>query len=184
MHRKTWTVNSTKLVALFPNQLHQLFMIEKDGAQVCLSYHMSILEGDIRLLNIEDVLQSSRTMAVQIQLKSWLNVKEKKSLPCVSFATQNPSRVSLATGLKRLKWRIYHKETTPYRRCFESLLDQTIPFCIASSPSRRIDHAEENTETMLLNDWILKKMFCSLLKQWLYKYSWIADWTRSRKSRL
>ena len=184
MHRKIWAVNSTKLIVLFSNQLHQLFMIEKNEAQVCLSYHMSILGENIRLLDIEDVLQFSRTMTVQIQLESWLNVKRKKSLPCVSFATQNSPRVNLATRLKRLKWKIYHKETTSYRRCSESLLDQTISFCIVSSSSRRIDHVEENTETMLLNDWILKKMFCSLLKQWLYKYSWIADWTRSRKSRL
>ena len=169
---------------LFFNQLHQLFMIEKNEAQICLSYHMSIFEKNIRLLNIENVLQFSKTMIVQIQLKSWLNVKRKKFLSCVSFVTQNFSKINFATRLKRLKWKIYYKETTSYRRCFESLLDQTIFFCIVSSFSRKIDHVEENIETMLLNDWILKKMFCSFFKQWLYKYSWIADWTRNRKSKL
>ena len=53
---------------------------QKNEAQVCLNYHMSIIEENVRFLNIEDVLQSSKTTIVQIQLKSWLNEKSKNKI--------------------------------------------------------------------------------------------------------
>ena len=41
---------------------------------------MSIIEENVRFLNIENVLQSSKTTIVQIQLKSWLNEKSKDKI--------------------------------------------------------------------------------------------------------